>query len=312
MDHLDEIIGQEIAKRFLRNALRKECLYNLLLAGPRGVGKRTTAFALAKTLGCPFDSPSFMLVAPVPPLDKEEKMDEYLKNYLPGNATVHIEDRATIGINQIRRLVERLLLLPQKEKKRVVIILEADRMNEEAANAFLKTLEEPPLDTIFILTSSRPEYLIPTIRSRCQIVKFSYLKPEEIKNIIFDGEDKFFLGSPGEILFLRESNTMEIARNILKKTPFSVAAAAKLVKEFEEEKLAELLYALLILYRNLLYKQLHLSIVDEFDEELTRKAQKISREKLIDILLFLNSNINSLEYNPNYRILLLNTFLRLP
>lgn len=316
MDYLDEIIGQETAKSFLRSALKKNRIYNLLFAGPKGVGKRHTAFALAKTLGTPPDSPNFMLIAPIPPSlkDKEniEKISAYMKNYLPENPVIQIEDNASIVISQIRYLIQWLLLMPSKETKRVVIILEADRMNEESANCFLKTLEEPPIDTIFILTSSRPDYVLPTIRSRCQIIKFSYLNNNHIENIIFEVKDNFYLGSPGEILHLKENELFKTALEIFKKAPLSVAKAAKLSKELVGERLTDLFYNLLLLYRSVLYKQLNQPFSQEYGADVNLKAKRADMEKIINIIHLLNSSINLLEHNPNHLILLFNTLLRLP
>ncbi len=122
MDYLDETVGHDTAKEFLRNALRKELIYNLLFAGPKGVGKRKTAFAFAKTIGCSPGSPNFMLIAPIPPFkekDKRELIAEYLRSYLPENAIVPVEDRTSIIIDQIRDLIAWLLLMPAKPTKSV-------------------------------------------------------------------------------------------------------------------------------------------------------------------------------------------------
>lgn len=315
MDYLDEIIGQETAKKFIRNALKKDQIYNLLLAGPKGVGKRLTAFALSKTLGCPPHSPNFMLIAPVPPTikekEKDEKIFEYMKIYFPENAIIKVEDHSSITIRQIRHLIEWLLLMPAKGTKRIVVILEADRMNEESANSFLKTLEEPPIDTLFILTSSRPDFLIPTIRSRCQVVKFSYLNNAQIENIIFEGKDNFYLGSPGEILYLRDNNIFTTASEIFKKAPLSTENAAKFARELAGENLTDFFYCLLLLYRSVFYKQLNQPISKELEMEVNTKARKVSCEKIIKTILMLNNCINLLGYNPNYLILLFNTLIRL-
>ncbi|MEO0094722.1 MAG: AAA family ATPase [candidate division WOR-3 bacterium] len=316
MDYLDEIIGQETAKNFIRNALKKGHIYNLLLAGPKGVGKRQTAFAIAKTLGCPPHSPNFMLIAPVPPSIKEKEKDEkifdYMKTYLPENTIVKIEDHSSIVIKQIRHLIEWLLLMPAKGTKRVVIILEADRMNEESANSFLKTLEEPPLDTIFILTSSRPDFLLPTIRSRCQIIKFSYLNNAQIANIIFDGEDNFILGSPGEIMSLRENTLLATAREIFQKAPLSTENAVKFSRELAKENLTDLFFGLLLFYRCVFYNQLFRDKNYEFGQDIVSKAQRIRMDIIINTILMLNNCINLLEHNPNHLILLLNTLIKLP
>jgi DNA polymerase-3 subunit delta' len=314
VDYLDEIIGQENARVFLKNAIKKERIYNLLLTGPRGVGKRRTAFALARALGCPPNSPNFMLIAPLPPSvkDKEEKISEYLKNYLPENPIVQIEAHSNIVIRQIRDLIQWLLLMPQKGTKRVVIILEADRMNEESANCFLKTLEEPPLDTIFILTSSRPEYLLPTIRSRCQMIKFGYLTSKQIENITFEEEDSFYLGSPGEILYLRENPLFPIAQEIFKKTPLSLENVSKLSRKLVDENLTDLFYIFLLLYRCVFYKKLNYPINQELEMEVKKKAVRLGMDKIVSTILMLNNCINLLEYNPNRMIILTNILLRLP
>ncbi|MCK4673366.1 AAA family ATPase, partial [candidate division WOR-3 bacterium] len=220
-DYFDEIVGQETAKRFVRTAIKKENLYNFLFIGPKGVGKRLLGFAFARTLNCPPHSPNFILVAPIPSKikDKEDKIYEYTKHYLPENPVVELEDRTAILIEQIRDVIKRLIHMPGIGSKRAVLILEADRMTQEAANCFLKTLEEPPLDTVFILTSSRPNFLLPTIRSRCQTVPFNYLNNQQIKNIIFEHNDEFLIGSPGEILILQEHNLVSQASDIFKNCP---------------------------------------------------------------------------------------------
>uniref|UniRef100_A0A7C6AEW1 AAA family ATPase n=1 Tax=candidate division WOR-3 bacterium TaxID=2052148 RepID=A0A7C6AEW1_UNCW3 len=312
MDYLDEIIGQETAKKFIRNALKKDQIYNLLIAGPEGVGKRQAAFALAKSLGCPPHSPNFMLIAPVPSGTKEEKISEYMKIYLPENPVVHLDDYSSIVIKQIRNLIEWLLLMPAQGTKRIVIILEADRMNEESANSFLKTLEEPPMDTLFILTSSRPDFLLPTIRSRCQIVKFGYLSNAQIENIIFEGKDNFYLGSPGEILYLKENKIFTTSLEIFKKAPLAPEGIARWARELENENLTDFFYGLLLLYRCVLYRQLNQPVPQELEMEINKKAQKVSGEKIIKTILMLNNCINLLGHNPNHLILLFNTLFKLP
>mgnify|MGYP005836140969 FL=1 len=312
MDYLDEIIGQDTVKEFLRSALRKDRIYNLLFAGPRGVGKRQTAFALSKSLGCPLNSPNFMLIAPLAPGIKEDKIPEYMKNYLPENPLAPLEDNASITIKQIRKLIEWLILMPAKKVKRVVIILEADRMNEEAANSFLKTLEEPPIDTIFILTSSRPDYLMPTIRSRCQLIHFSYLSNTQIQNIIFEDTDAYKLGSPGEILTLRKNTLFETAREIFRKSPLSGSSVVKLAREMEKERLTDLFYTLILLYRRSLYMYLNGQYAPANDTDLIKKIQNLNPTKIINTLILLNNSINLLQNNPNHLLLLINTLLKLP
>ncbi|UCF71564.1 MAG: AAA family ATPase [candidate division WOR-3 bacterium] len=314
IDYLDEIVGQEAAKRFIRTAIKKDNLYNLLFVGPRGVGKRTMAFALAKTLGCPPKSQYFNLITPIPSKikDRGDKIEEYSRSYLPDNVIVQAEDRASILIEQIRNLDERLMHMPGKETKRVVLILEADQMTDEAANCFLKTLEEPPIDTVFILTSSRPEYLLPTIRSRCRTIPFVYLNADQIKKVVFEGTDDFILGSAGEILTFRDGNIVENAIDVFKKMPVTLKAAANLARVYERKRIIEIFYPLLLLYRMVLYRKLNLAGSARYEREIAFKAKKVPTDKLVNAVEVLNEGINLLERNPNRLLHLFYVFLRLP
>lgn len=314
IDYLDEIVGQETAKKFIRTAIKKENLYNFLLTGPKGVGKRSFGFSLGKMLNCTPTSPNFILLGPIPSKirDKEEKIFEYTKTYLPDNPVVEFEDRAAILIEQIRNLISRLVHMPSIGSKRVVLIIEADRMTAEAANCFLKTLEEPPLDTFFILTSSRPSSLLPTIRSRCQQVRFTHLKGEQIRKIIFEGQDDYFLGSPGEIMIFQENELLDIACGIFKKCPLSTDTAAKMAKENERKKIIDILYPLLLMYRLLLYKKMEISIDTSLEPILNKKIKLLTLEQIMRVIDLLNTSICSLERNPNHLLLLFNILMKLP
>jgi hypothetical protein len=313
-DYLDDVVGQDTAKKFIRTGIKRDNLYNILFTGPRGVGKRMFGFALSKTLGCPPNSPNFHLIAPIPSKlkDKSDKIYEYSKNYYPENAVVETKDRASILIEQIRNVTERLMHMPESGKKRVVLILNADQMTDEAANCFLKTLEEPPIDTIFLLTSSRPEFVLPTIRSRCRVIPFTHLGVAQIGKIVYDGEDDFMLGSPGEILYLRESGMVESVMDIFKKTPLQVKSAAIVAQGYERKNIVELYYPLLLLYRLVLYRKLNLVNKTRHEYEIAKKAKRITLDKVIETIALLNNNICLLERNPNRLLHLFNVLLRLP
>ena len=314
IDYLDDVVGQETAKAFIRTAIKKNILYNLLFVGPRGVGKRMMAFAFAKTLNCPPHSQNFQLVTPIPSRirEKDEKIYEYSKKYLPENPLVEIEDRTSILIRQIHSLEERLVHMPSSNTKRVVLILEADQMTDQAANCFLKTLEEPPVDTVFVLTSSRPEYLLPTIRSRCRVVPFTYLKLEQIRKIVFDGADDFILGSAGEVLSFRESGLFDEVVPVFKRTPLTLKAAADLANSYQRRRVVELYYPLLLLYRLVFYKKLGIINGTLYDHDISVKAKRLTADKIIKAIRLLNENLVLIENNPNRLLQLFNVLLRLP
>lgn len=314
IDYLDDVVGQETAKAFIRTAIKRDNLYNLLFVGPRGVGKRMMAFAFAKTLNCPPHSQNFQLVTPIPSRikEKDEKIYEYSKKYLPENPLVEIEDRTSILIRQIHNLEERLIHMPSANTKRVALILEADQMTDQAANCLLKTLEEPPVDTVFVLTSSRPEYLLPTIRSRCRIVPFTYLKVEQIKKIVFDGADDFMLGSAGEVLSFRESGLFDEVVPVFKRTPLTLKAAADLAYSYQRRRVVELYYPLLLLYRLVLYKKLGIVSNTLYDHDISIKVKRLAADKIINAIRLLNENLVLIENNPNRLLQLFNVLLRLP
>ncbi|UCC12093.1 MAG: AAA family ATPase [candidate division WOR-3 bacterium] len=315
VDYLDEIIGQETPKKFIRTALKKDNLYNLLLIGPRGVGKRTLGFALAKQLGCPIHSSYFTLVAPIPSRikEKEDKIGEYTKKYFPENPVVELEDRTAILIEQVRSIIQRLMHMPAKGSRRVVMILEADRMTDEAANAFLKTLEEPPVDTLFVLTSSRPHNLLPTIRSRCRIVPFSYLGTDRVSEILYEADDELLLGSPGEMLRLQQQDLIAEALKVFNGCPMTAKTAAATAKAYERRIIVDLFYPLVLLYRLALYRKIMgTSIHSSVKSSIDKKIRTVPPAQLLDAIQRLHHSIILLEHNPNRLLLLLDVLTRLP
>jgi len=155
-----DILGQELALTVLRQALATGASHAYLLTGPPGVGKSEAAIAFAGGLTC---SEGGCAVC-----------DTCRRVRLGLHPDVEIvsAEGAFITIDQIRAINKDVVLRPFEARARVYVLFDAENMNREAANAFLKTLEEPPGHSHFILVSSSPEELPPTIVSRCQKVPF--------------------------------------------------------------------------------------------------------------------------------------------
>ncbi len=215
------VIGQDKVKQILINAILKEKIPNAyLFYGPEGVGKDAMAIEFAKALNCErnkteacdkcktckaiseFSHPNVKLIFKLPvgknetkedlPLDKlDESEIKIIQEQVKLKAQnpyhkITIPRANNIKINSIREIkmeVSRSMFIPGW---RVIIVSEADAMTEQAANAFLKTLEEPALKTVIILTTSNKDKLLPTIISRCQLVKFSYLSDDEIAKALVE------------------------------------------------------------------------------------------------------------------------------
>ena len=191
----DRLVGNQRAKEtLLRMLARRRVPGALLFAGEESVGKREFAVELAKSLNCRDPRgveacdrcPSCRRVprfAPPPASDDKERGRHIAWSEHPDVGLVRRE-RAVITVYQAREIERESNYRPQEGRARVFIIDEADRMNDEAANALLKTLEEAAPTSHLVLVSSRPAGLLSTIRSRCQAVRFAPLAAAEIEDYL--------------------------------------------------------------------------------------------------------------------------------
>ncbi len=169
-----EVVGQQEIVKTLTNAISLGTVsHAYLFAGPRGCGKTTLARLFAKSLNC-----------------HQRKKGEFepccqcssCLEIQQGRSIdlIEIDAASHRGIDEMRELRDGIKFLPTKEKYKVYILDEAHQLTKEAANALLKTLEEPPPHAIFILATTEPHKILPTIASRCQRFYFQRLKAKEI------------------------------------------------------------------------------------------------------------------------------------
>lgn len=149
-----------------------------LLAGKRGLGKMQFAVAAARELvaepGIPQPDgphPDIHILTHLPKDEKEERKREDGKPF---------ELKRNISVAQIRTMQQRLTMRPTLGSRRAIIIDPSDDMEKGASNALLKNLEEPPAGTYFLLVAHRPARLLPTIRSRCRILRFATMSDEQM------------------------------------------------------------------------------------------------------------------------------------
>ena len=192
MDDFENIYGQDLAIQILKSAISKQRISPAyLFSGPEGVGRRKTAKVFIKSI---LDK-KFEKEATSRKIESNNHPDllwiepSYMvqgKSISQGKAkfeNISIKSPPQIRINQIKEIIEFLGKKPFESEHSIVIIEDIERMNESAANALLKTLEEPNKG-LFILITQRPEKLLSTIRSRCQIVPFIRLNDTEVNKII--------------------------------------------------------------------------------------------------------------------------------
>lgn len=250
----DEIIGQPEAIKRLRAAAEEKASHAFLFWGPEGVGKKRAAKAFAAALNCEKKGCAKCLSC--------KKIHEGTH---PDVREIEPEGDF-LTIDQIRSVQHTVYLKPSEGRAKVFIIDEADRMTVAAANAFLKTLEEPPAGCVFVLITCQPENLLPTVASRCQNVRFSPTSSAEIKEFLVEkkgfGEEKAVLMSRasggvlekaialaeseeiqkqrrGILSFLAEMERKEVA-DLLEKAQELVSAVQDPLVELKEEQEEEL------------------------------------------------------------------------
>ena len=192
MNDFKNIYGQDLAIQILKSAISKEHISSAyLFSGPEGVGRKKTAkIFIQSILSKKFDKevskskiesnnhPDLLWIQPSYIIQGKSISQEKAKL-----ENIDIKSPPQIRLSQIKEIIEFLGKKPLEAERSIVIIEDIEKMNEAASNALLKTLEEPNTG-LFILITERPEKLLSTIRSRCQIVPFVRLNDNQINKVI--------------------------------------------------------------------------------------------------------------------------------
>jgi DNA polymerase III subunit delta' len=229
---------------FRRAVARGRLAHAYLFTGPPGVGKRLFAVELGKALLCE---------APPGPLQACDRCPACVQvdagTHPDFTLVARPEEAHEFPIKLMREVSRGLSLKPARGRRKVLILDDADDLNEESANCFLKTLEEPPPGSFLILIGSSPDRQLPTIVSRCQVVRFGPLPDDVVADLLrADGIDEDQLarlvrlgrGSPGRARALADPELWEFRRHFLdglaSPQPDSVALAAAWMEFVEKAK----------------------------------------------------------------------------
>ena len=172
----DQVVGQEHVVRTLRNAVERDRVHHAyLFVGSRGTGKTSVAKILARSLNC-VDGPTLN------PCGKCESC----VSIAAGTSldVIEMDAASNRSVDDVRELRERVGFAPAAGRWKVYILDEAHMLTKEAWNAFLKTLEEPPPNTVFVLATTEPQKVMPTIVDRCQRFDFQRPSLEQIAEVI--------------------------------------------------------------------------------------------------------------------------------
>ncbi len=319
-----EIVGQKFAKTILQNALKSKRLsHAYLFVGEEGLAKYKTAFEFTKAINC-YEKVDNACGKCIACRKASSQNHPDIKEIYP--------DGASIKIDQIRKMQQEILYKPYESSKKVYIIHHADKMNLQAANSLLKTLEEPPSHAILILLASNIEKLLATIISRCQIVRFRLVADEIIKDKLssnYDLDDK-----QAKLITSLASGRYEYASKLInndeklkeRQTILDLAAELKnlnrvnlfsIVQKImnDREELNYTLDIILSWYRDLLMIKLNQSqeIINlDYQQELLEEAKHWSGkglEKIIKLIEETNNVIKSI--NVNLQLSLEVMFLRI-
>lgn len=224
-----ELLGHhDVEQHLLQLYNAKRFPHALLVSGARGIGKATFAYRLARFLLSPQEAAGGLFGDALPPesLRIGPEKETFKRIAAGSHSDLLALEGDDIKIDQVRAVPAFLSMTPAESDWRVVIIDSADAMNRNAANALLKTLEEPPARAVLILISHNPGALLPTIRSRCRLVRLMLLHEKHFSAILsgilpdITHEQRHALavlsgGSAGDAIFFYEQDALTLYRDML-------------------------------------------------------------------------------------------------
>lgn len=314
-----EIIGHEHNIKVLQRSIERGRVHHAhIFSGPEGVGKRLTAVSLAKALNCREMAADFCGHCV-----SCKKIDD-------GNhpdVKIVEPDGQFIKIDQIRELQHDLQFRPFEGKKRVFIIDSADRMGLPAANSLLKTLEEPPRDSILILVTANLHSLLPTIISRSQRLSFSSLRIADVERVLvekrgLDARSSRIIaaiteGSIGKALGEDEETILEERERVF--TSFTGLKRNSMVGIFKQaeglakdEGLGGILRALKVLYRDMAVSKGGGGIINnDMASRIDNEARDLPMEVIIERFDQITETEDLLKRNINKQLALEVMMMRL-
>ena len=316
-----QIKGLNAPIEVLRSALEcRRIPASYLFSGPEGIGKNLAAMTLAKAVNClegdgvdpcdncascrKIDAGNHPDVHLIPPRDK---LDE-------GGETGD-----TIKIEHVRQLQDSIYLRPYEGKYKVFIVDNAHLLTPDASNAFLKTLEEPPANSLIILITSKPRMLLSTIVSRCQRVRFASLPKDELGRMLvqehgLDGPLSHYLayfceGRIGRALRLKDEDVLRNKNSVIDYF-LSGSKASGVSEPLSKDRMRESLGILASWLRDIYYLKVGMSEGElvhlDRRDELSSAADRYSLSELDSLFKMVCDTSVYLEQNINPRLLLNN------
>lgn len=318
MANFKDIIGQESIKKHLQTAIKTGNLsHAYIINGEYGSGRQTIASALAKTIQCQSKTDDTDACGVCTSCKQAESHNHPDIKYIT-------HDKTSISVNDIReQLNNDISIKPYSSEYKIYIIPDANKMTEQAQNALLKTIEEPPVYAIIILLTENCDSLLPTIRSRCVTLTMNPVEKDKICTYL---ENKFQLepeqaqiaanycqGNIGKaIRFASSSDFIEMKNQVLKLLKnldsMDIASIIDTIKEFSTHKndINDYLDLMLLWYRDVLMfkvtKDANLLLYGDEYSAISEQATKRDYENIENIIAAIDKAKVRLKANVNFDV----------
>lgn len=318
MANFKDIIGQESIKKHLQTAIKTGNLsHAYIINGEYGSGRQTIASALAKTIQCQSKTDDTDACGVCTSCKQAESHNHPDIKYIT-------HDKTSISVNDIReQLNNDISIKPYSSEYKIYIIPDANKMTEQAQNALLKTIEEPPVYAIIILLTENCDSLLPTIRSRCVTLTMNPIEKDKICTYL---ENKFQLepeqaqiaanycqGNIGKaIRFASSSDFIEMKNQVLKLLKnldsMDIASIIDTIKEFSTHKndINDYLDLMLLWYRDVLMfkvtKDANLLLYSDEYSTISEQATKRDYENIENIIAAIDKAKVRLKANVNFDV----------